>query len=144
MNNQQPSKAQLLEELAYLHQQVADLENGRDQLEHVLDFSPSLLCVAGMDGYYNKTQEVLASLFTNSDEIYYENITVYRKILNERLLDKEILNVFSEEMFTISYDSEDESLNILRNIERLKLLLEEHDVTILFSLRNQMDMFYAY
>jgi len=98
----------------------------------------------GMDGYYNKAQKILASLFTNSDEMYYENITMYRKILNERLLDKETLNVFSEEMFTISYDSEDESLHILRNIERLKLLLEEHDVTILFSLRNQMDMFYAY
>ena len=75
MNDEQASREQLLEALADLRQRVAVLEQreadvgqGKEVYDHVMDLSPVLLCVAGLDGYFKQVNPAFTRILGYTEE----------------------------------------------------------------------------
>lgn len=75
MPEQQPSRQQLLEELADLRGRIAVMEEREVELirikkasEHILNLAPFLLCVGGLDGYCKRGNPALQRLLGYTEE----------------------------------------------------------------------------
>ncbi|KGJ90195.1 hypothetical protein [Thalassotalea sp. ND16A] len=60
----------------------------------------------------------------------------------DHLLDEQLVNVYSDEGIMVCYPFE-ENISLSEKILNLKEFLKDYDVTILVSLRNQVDYFYS-
>lgn len=94
-------------------------------------------------GYYFRINDIIYAIIKQNDEEFEENLQSYKQEVNNYIYENK-LNIISEEMLTISYKKEKNSLDVNRNLERVHKIFSQHKIEVLLSIRKQDKIIHSF
>jgi len=95
------------------------------------------------DDFYFKIYDIIKAVRDQSDEEFEKNLQQYIKQANS-YIQENTLNIISEEGIAISYKKNNFSLDINKNLKRIRKIFSEHTIEVLLSIRKQDKIIHSF
>lgn len=97
----------------------------------------------GDKDFFFKPYEIVRSIRYDSEIEFNKKLPLFQKEFDSYLKENK-LNIFSEELFTISYRDDVWDFDVIKNLQRVNQIFSDHKVEVLLSIRDQKDIIYSF